>query len=100
MRRLLLVVPFGLLAAACGGGGDDVDVDNPLTDPEDGPPAGNPNGACSIPAAGGLADVSNPRTVVGDGTAASCTGEAVIAAVAAGGVITFDCGPDPVTIML
>ena len=35
----------------------------------------------------GLADVSSPRTVVGDGTAASCTGEAVIAAVAAGGVL-------------
>jgi hypothetical protein len=98
MRRLLLVVVV-LVASACGGG-DDVDVDNPLTDPEDGPPAGNPAGTCSIPAAGGLADVSTPRTVVGDGTAASCTGDAVIAAVAAGGVITFSCGPDPVTITL
>ena len=37
---------------------------------------------------------------VGDGTAASCTGDAFIDAVAAGGVITFDCGPDPVTITL
>ncbi|HUQ07363.1 MAG TPA: hypothetical protein VM261_32950 [Kofleriaceae bacterium] len=100
MRRLLLVVLVGSVAWACGGGADDVDVDNPLTDPEDGPPAGNPDGTCSIPAAGGLADVSNPRTVVGDGTAASCTGDAVIAAVAAGGVITFDCGADPVTITL
>lgn len=94
-----LVLCSGVLLAACGGGGG-VDVPNPLTDPEDGPPAGNPDGACEIPAEAGLADVSSPRTVVGDGTPASCTGEAVIAAVAAGGVITFDCGPDPVVITL
>ena len=73
-------------------------VHNPLTNPEDGPAAGNPDGQCTIPAEAGLADVSSPRTVVGTGTAASCTGDAFIAAVAQGGVITFDCGPDPVTI--
>lgn len=95
MRRLALLF---VVLAACDDGG--VDVDNPLTNPDDGPAAGNPDGTCSIPAEAGLADSSNPRTVVGDGTAASCTGDAVIAAVAAGGVITFDCGPDPVTIML
>jgi hypothetical protein len=44
--------------------------------------------------------VSSPTTVVGDGTKASCTGEKFVAAVAKGGVITFDCGPDPVTIVL
>lgn len=87
-----------MLAACSDDGG--VDVDNPLTDPEDGPAAGNPDGTCAIPSEAGLADSSNPRTVVGDGTAASCTGDAVIAAVAAGGVITFDCGPDPITITL
>ncbi len=88
-----------LLAVGCaseGGGG--IDVPNPLTNPEDGPPAGNPDGGCEIPAEAGLADVSEPRTVVGDGTAASCTAEAFLAAVEGGGVITFDCGPDPVTI--
>jgi len=77
-----------------------VDVENPLTNPEDGPPAGNPDGDCAIPAEAGLADVSNPRTVVGDGTPESCTADAFIEAVAAGGVITFDCGPEPVTITL
>jgi hypothetical protein len=86
------------MLAACDDGG--VDVENPLTDPEDGPAAGNPDGTCTIPSEAGLASVANPRTVVGTGTAASCTSEAVIAAVAAGGVITFDCGPDPVTITL
>ncbi|MCP4967732.1 MAG: hypothetical protein GY926_21175 [bacterium] len=36
--------------------------------------------------------------VIGNGTAASCTSQAVVDAVAEGGVIVFDCGPDPVTI--
>lgn len=38
--------------------------------------------------------------VVGTGTAASCTSDAVVTAVAAGGSITFDCGPNPVTITM
>ncbi|MBT8226234.1 MAG: hypothetical protein KJO75_12160 [Dactylosporangium sp.] len=37
---------------------------------------------------------------MGDGTPASCTSEAVVAAVAAGGIITFSCGPDPITITM
>jgi hypothetical protein len=83
-----------------GGSGGNVMVENPLTNPEDGPPAGNPDGNCAIPAEAGLADVSTPDTVVGTGTPESCTSADVIAAVAGGGVITFDCGPDPVTITL
>jgi hypothetical protein len=38
--------------------------------------------------------------VIGHGTAASCTSQAVVRAVAAGGVITFSCGPRPVTIAM
>ena len=38
------------------------------------------------------------RPVVGSGTPGSCTSRAVVRAVARGGVITFDCGPGPVTI--
>jgi hypothetical protein len=38
--------------------------------------------------------------VVGNGTPASCTSAAVVAAVAAGGVITFSCGHSPVTITM
>jgi hypothetical protein len=93
---------FAVLLAACGEGGDDddVDVDNPLTDPDDGPAAGNPDGACAIPAEGGLADVSSPTTVVGDGDPASCTSAATLAAIEGGGVVTFACGPDPITITL
>ncbi len=72
----------------------------PPTDPTTGPPAGNPDGHCAIPADAQLEDVSSPRTVVGTGTPASCTGAAFVSAVAQGGVITFDCGADPVTITL
>jgi hypothetical protein len=38
-------------------------------------------------------------TVVGDGTAASCDGNALEAAVVAGGAVTFACGSAPVTIL-
>jgi hypothetical protein len=65
-----------------------------------GPAAGNPSGHCAVPADGQQEDSSHPTTVVGDGTPASCTGAAFVAAVAKGGVITFACGPDPVTITL
>jgi hypothetical protein len=72
----------------------------PKTNPQDGPPAGYPDGHATVPPAGQAEDVSSPTTVIGTGTPASCTGDAFVAAVAKGGVITFDCGPDPVTIVL
>ena len=49
-----------------------------------------PAATCDLPAK--TVDVSNPTTVVGTGTAASCTAQALTTAVAAGGVVTFDCG--------
>lgn len=98
MRRLGACVVFAAAAWACGGGGGT--VNNPLANPGDGVPAGNPKGTCSVPADAQLEDVSRPTTVVGTGTPESCTGDAFVAAVAAGGVVTFDCGPDPVTIKL
>ncbi|MEZ4370151.1 MAG: hypothetical protein R3B07_04970 [Polyangiaceae bacterium] len=63
-----------------------------------GPDAGNPDGNATVPTEGQAADSSNPTTVVGDGTPASCTSDAFISAVEAGGVITFDCGDEPITI--
>ena len=72
----------------------------PPTDPSTGPAAGNPDGACAVPAEAKAEDSSSPRTVVGTGTKESCTGAAFVAAVAKGGVITFDCGPNPTTITL
>ena len=64
--------------------------------------AGNPNGSCSagVPAAGQPADVSKPASVIGTGTADSCTFSALNTAVTKGGVITFNCGTAPVTIAI
>lgn len=54
----------------------------------------------AVPAAGQAVNTSQPDQVVGDGSAASCTGEAVVQAVALGGKIRFNCGSNPVTITL
>jgi hypothetical protein len=90
MRPLLIALG---LAAACGD-------DPPATDPQSGPPAGWADGHATIPSEGQAEDVSSPTTVVGTGMASSCTSDAVVAAVAKGGVITFNCGSDPVTIVM
>ena len=63
-------------------------------------PPGNADGGCEIPAEARPEDSSRPDHVIGTGTPDSCTGRSFVAAVAKGGVITFDCGPDPVTIVL
>jgi hypothetical protein len=73
---------------------------NPGTMPEDGPAAGNPDGHCDVPTEAQAEDVSSPTTVVGTGTKESCTSAAFVSAVAKGGIITFACGADPVTITL
>ena len=62
--------------------------------------AGNPKGHAEVPAAGRAVDTGRPTRVVGNGTPASCTSAAVVKAVAAGGIITFRCGPAPVTITM
>jgi hypothetical protein len=53
---------------------------------------------CTPPAQ--LADVSQPTTVVGSGTPASCTEAALDQAIERGGVIVFDCGSAPHTLAL
>jgi len=64
------------------------------------PGFGNPGGHFPVPPAGRAVDTSHPDQVIGNGIPASCTSAAVVSAVAAGGIITFDCGPKPVTIVL
>lgn len=64
------------------------------------PAAGNPDGGAEVPAEAQAVDTSNPDHVIGDGTAAGCTSAAVVEAVAQGGIITFDCGPAPITITM
>ncbi len=56
--------------------------------------------ACNIPEEAEREDVSSPDQVIGNGNPESCTSAAFIQAVAQGGVITFNCGPAPVTITL
>jgi hypothetical protein len=64
------------------------------------PNFGNPKGHFPVPPAGRAVSTRHPDHVIGDGRPASCTSGAVVRAVAAGGVITFDCGPGPVTIVM
>ena len=56
-------------------------------------------GTCDVPAEAGPESTTG-ATVVGDGTAASCTAAAFETAVQKGGVVTFDCGPGQATITL
>jgi len=64
------------------------------------PNFGNPDGHYPVPAAGRAVATSHPDHVIGNGRPASCTSAAVVHAVAAGGIITFNCGPKPLTILM
>lgn len=114
--RLLILV--SILAWGCGGGDDGGSVGddsgaNDGGDPGDGagdrgddgtdgddsgddgePPP--PVAVCADPVE--PVDTSRPDRIVGDGSAASCTEADLAAALAAGGVVTFACGDQPVTI--
>ena len=64
------------------------------------PDFGNPKGHVYVPPAGRAVDTRHPDHVIGNGTPASCTSAAVVRDVAAGGIIAFNCGPKPVTIVM
>ena len=53
-----------------------------------------------VPRQARAVDTSHPDHWVGKGTAQSCTSNAVVRAVAKGGVIRFRCGPEPVKIVM
>jgi hypothetical protein len=74
----------------------DTDSDSDTDSDTDIPP--DPEEICERPV--DLVDTSTPDRVVGDGTAGSCTEQALADAIASGGVIVFDCGPNPHTITL
>ncbi len=67
---------------------------------EDWPIAGNPAGSCSVPSEAKIENTSKPDYVIGNGTAGSCTSEAVVKTIAKGGIITFNCGPKPIIIKM
>lgn len=90
----------GVSSSGGSGGTSTSSSGGTTTDPNVGPPAGNPDGKCAVPTEAQLEDTSAPNQVVGTGSKESCTGEAFVNAVAQGGIITFNCGPDPVTIVV
>jgi hypothetical protein len=113
MLSLAMAVWFSLSLVCCSGGssgGSSPDDGNTtssgnlnvsytqMTDSM--PAAGNADGNYPVPDEAMEADTSLPDNVIGDGTPDSCTSDAVVAAVARGGIITFDCGPDPITITM
>jgi hypothetical protein len=103
---LAFSIALSVALSACGGGGGSGTASTPtavagtvMATPS-GLVAGNPGSDYPVPAAGQAMDTRTPDHVVGSGTPASCTGAGVVAAVAQGGIITFNCGPDPLTITL
>ncbi|HEY3802066.1 MAG TPA: choice-of-anchor Q domain-containing protein [Kofleriaceae bacterium] len=94
MRRVLISI---LVLAACGkhggSGGDDDDTTSP--DANQVTPAGS---ACDAPVS--PVDTSQPDHVVGSGDPSTCTEAALGSAIAAGGIITFDCGSAAATIAI
>jgi hypothetical protein len=61
---------------------------------------GNPKGHLYVPPAGRAVNATHPNHVIGNGRPASCTSPAVVRDIAAGGIITFKCGPKPLTIVM
>ncbi len=62
--------------------------------------AGNPAGHVFVPEAARAVSTARSDHVIGTGRPSSCTSAAVVRAIAEGGVITFRCGPKPVTIVM
>jgi len=88
---------IGCLAlAACGGGHAGGHGGDASSDGAPGDALPPPAPTCTAPVM--PVDTSAPDHVVGDGTAASCTQQALATAIAAGGTITFSCGSAPATI--
>jgi hypothetical protein len=71
----------------------------PSATPPAPPPPTNPGtSSCATPIS--AVNTAGNTNVVGDGTPASCTEGAFEAAIAAGGVVTFNCGPSPYKLVL
>ncbi len=94
-----------VLCVACGSGGSNPNDGGTSQDVivavdvnvSDAPVPPTPSATCTAPIT--PPDTSKPTTVVGTGSASSCTAALLATAVAAGGTITFDCG-GPATIAI
>jgi hypothetical protein len=100
MRHTPWAVPFALAACALIAAVPSCAVAGASA--HDHPSRGSDRGVrhVHVPPAGRAVGTRHPDHVVGTGTPASCTSAAVVRDVAKGGVITFDCGPDPVVISM
>ena len=108
--RLLGVLGAGLMLAACGTAAHPAIAAHPVQQAHTAalatavtrelPRYGNPGGTATVPPAAQAVSIAHPNHVIGTGTPASCTSAAVVRAVARGGIITFNCGPSPVTITM
>lgn len=97
---LAILLFISIFYCSCNKEDSYIKFHNPLAHPEDGPPAGNPDGDYPVIAEAGPEDIASPDHVIGDGTPESCTCEDFINAVAQGGTITFNCGTEPLTIVM
>lgn len=95
MRPTVRTIAALALACGCGGGDPTGGADGGGAAPDLALPPLPPT-VCDLPAK--AVDTSQPTSVVGGGAPASCTDAALRAAVGKGGIVTFDCGADPVTI--
>ena len=68
------------------------------TPPAPAPPTTPGTSSCATPIS--AVNTAGNTNVVGDGTPASCTESAFAEAIAAGGIVTFNCGPSPYKLVL
>jgi hypothetical protein len=101
LRRILTTVAAGLALAAAGAYPAIAQAGRAAPEAQAASPGyGNPGGHVYVPLAARAVSTARPNHVIGNGKPASCTSAAVVRAVAAGGIITFDCGPKAVTILM
>ena len=111
LRQVLLALCASVALSACGGGDDEsADAGAEALDSRaspaavvttnSGPAAGYSVNSCAVNSTNGPVYSSTVTRTVGTGTPASCTSDAVVAAVAQGGLVKFNCGPDPVVITM
>ena len=95
-----VAVSFGAMRVASAGAANATTAAVRIMSTSAVPDFGNPKGHVYVPAAGRAVDTKHPNHVIGNGTPAGCTSAAVVRDVAAGGIIAFNCGPKPITIVM
>jgi len=89
------------VVTAISAGGESANSNQASATPVAAPPAPPTNpgtSSCATPIS--AVNTAGNTNVVGDGTPASCTENAFAAAIAAGGVVTFQCGSSPYKLVL